>query len=520
MEGLKGDRGSSSPSSARVDALESLPPPHVIHDLLSVGQRYIRRKWSFSPGAQELFIFFSGNRTPQDNCCVCLGILQLTFNHGKECFRSPGGGNPIDDFTVMLSEQIKKEGHQIGGFCLEISIPPVILANERAIWLYMKNKYESEDWFREKCPMDCISVKDALKISISGSLEKNLGVKFGMDSFRIRLIYAHFKTSVDLQTSLAKAQGTNRKKKEMVRHDAEEYNKDVKKECILQEKNESDTAIRRALNDLQDDVFCEHFILPPEKVKESCVLSTQYYRMPIYIGGRYLKFSRKVSQTRWIIDDERMGEASVEEILGSNILLVCKGDSYKFHAAGREDIDVRMLGSGRPFLVEVSNARSVPSSNDICEMAEKINASENRYIKVRNLKLIGSEAWSLMHEGEAEKQKQYAAVVWISRPLTEEDERKINSTENMEITQRTPIRVLHRRSPMDRKRMIHWMTAEKIAGSSQYFLLHLCTQAGTYIKEFVHGDFGRTHPNIGSILGCRAEILQLDVTDVKMDCFD
>ena len=25
--------------------------------------------------------------------------------------------------------------------------------------------------------------------------------------------------------------------------------------------------------------------------------------------------------------------------------------------------------------------------------------------------------------------------------------------------------------------------------------------------------------SIGSILGCRAEILQLDVTDVKMDCF-
>ncbi|CAK7346076.1 unnamed protein product [Dovyalis caffra] len=45
------------------------------------------------------------------------------------------------------------------------------------------------------------------------------------------------------------------------------------------------------------------------------------------------------------------------------------------------------------------------------------------------------------------------------------------------------------------------------------------SQAGTYIKEFVHGDLGRTHPSIGSILRCRAEILQLDVTDVKMDCF-
>ena len=74
-----------------------------------------------------------------------------------------------------------------------------------------------------------------------------------------------------------------------------------------------------------------------------------------------------MSQSRWIIDDERMGEASVEvvhfvviwiciktrcdlrdhyifffqEIIGGSILPACLGDSYKFHAAGREDIDVR-----------------------------------------------------------------------------------------------------------------------------------------------------------------------------------
>lgn len=38
---------------------------------------------------------------------------------------------------------------------------------------------------------------------------------------------------------------------------------------------------------------------------------------------------------------------------------------------------------------------------------------------------------------------------------------------------------------------------------------------GTYIKEFVHGDLGRTVPSIGSLLNCRADILQLDVTDVE-----
>ena len=33
----------------------------------------------------------------------------------------------------------------------------------------------------------------------------------------------------------------------------------------------------------------------------------------------------------------------------------------------------------------------------------------------------------------------------------------------------------------------------------------------SYIKEFVHGDFGRTKPNLGELLNSQTDILQLDV---------
>jgi len=123
-------------------------------------------------------------------------------------------------------------------------------------------------------------------------------------------------------------------------------------------------------------------------------------------------------------------------------------------------------------------------------------------VRVRNLKLVGNEIWTMMREGEAEKQayfiiyvqKQYAALIWTSCELAENDLHNISVTKEMEIVQKTPIRVLHRRSPLERKRIIHWMEIEKVAGGSNYYLLQLCTQAGTYIKEFVHGDLGRTHP--------------------------
>lgn len=33
----------------------------------------------------------------------------------------------------------------------------------------------------------------------------------------------------------------------------------------------------------------------------------------------------------------------------------------------------------------------------------------------------------------------------------------------------------------------------------------------SYVKEFVHGDFGRTKPNLGDLLNSETDILQLDV---------
>lgn len=47
--------------------------------------------------------------------------------------------------------------------------------------------------------------------------------------------------------------------------------------------------------------------------------------------------------------------------------------------------------------------------------------------------------------------------------------------------------------------------------------LHLNTQAGTYVKEFVHGDFGRTTPSIGDIIGSEVDIIALDVTAINLD---
>ena len=40
------------------------------------------------------------------------------------------------------------------------------------------------------------------------------------------------------------------------------------------------------------------------------------------------------------------------------------------------------------------------------------------------------------------------------------------------------------------------------------------SSAGTYIKEFVNGDLGRTYPSMCDIIGNDCDIIQLDVEDI------
>lgn len=74
------------------------------------------------------------------------------------------------------------------------------------------------------------------------------------------------------------------------------------------------------------------------------------------------------------------------------------------------------------------------------------------------------------------------------------------------------MRVLHRRTLAVREKVIHRLKATYI--NQHYMHVCLLASAGTYIKEFVHGDLGRTVPSVGSLLDSEADILQLDVTNV------
>jgi tRNA pseudouridine synthase 10 len=139
------------------------------------------------------------------------------------------------------------------------------------------------------------------------------------------------------------------------------------------------------------------------------VVAFDLARRSVYVKGRYRKHGRGLSQSPWIVDGRRLGEFSssvsghcwylvlitleinmqVEEIVAGGISShlhslpaplaglapagfdasraietvptadtnVFVAPAVKFHSAGREDVDVRMLGRGRPCVIEITNAR-------------------------------------------------------------------------------------------------------------------------------------------------------------------
>ncbi|KJE89208.1 pseudouridylate synthase 10 [Capsaspora owczarzaki ATCC 30864] len=275
--------------------------------------------------------------------------------------------------------------------------------------------------------------------------------------------------------------------------------------------------VARAVAGLPVEKLRKFVAVPPRPVAQPAILGhSKFTRDPIFIGGRYNKYSRVVSQSPYIVGEERKGDTSVHELIAAPMLAYCGASEIKLSSSGREDMDVRMLGRGRPFVLEIADARRSSLTPDkLAHLQALVNDAAGGRVHIRDLIVAQRADIPALNEGEDDKKKLYGAVIWVSRPITAEDIAALTRPEEMVVQQMTPLRVMHRRAICTRPRSVYWMRAHQI--NEHYLLLCLSTQAGTYIKEFAHGDFGRTAPSIGSLLGnCEADIVQLDVLDIDM----
>ncbi|BDH78742.1 MAG TPA: tRNA pseudouridine(54/55) synthase Pus10 [Methanothermobacter sp.] len=240
---------------------------------------------------------------------------------------------------------------------------------------------------------------------------------------------------------------------------------------------------------------------------------------PLFIEGRYRKLVRGIPQTKWPCREckgrgcprcnftGKMYPTSVEELVAEPVLKATQGSGSKFHGAGREDVDVRMLGKGRPFILEIKEPRI--RTLNLKEIANEINKSAGGKIEVLDLKF--STRNRKVEIKSSSSYKIYRAKVKLKdeiEPSTLERLKSLNL-----IKQRTPRRVSHRRADKIRKRRVIDVKWEIIDPRTLELILK--TEGGLYIKELISGDDGRTKPSVSEILKTPAECIELDVLEVE-----
>jgi tRNA pseudouridine synthase 10 len=242
----------------------------------------------------------------------------------------------------------------------------------------------------------------------------------------------------------------------------------------------------------------------------------------VFFYGRYQKFERGIPQTHWDCRACR-GKGcekcnftgaqyldSVEELIGRPVIEMFDAENAVLHGAGREDIDARMVGTGRPFILEVVAPKK--RSIDLAMLEAEINRTADGRVSV------AIKRWADRAEVETLKSnkahKKYRILVEVDGELSADEFAKaLESLKGVTIQQRTPERVAHRRADKIRERKV--LDIVFVGEQDGKYLVEVLGEAGLYIKELVSGDSGRTIPSLAEILKRTAHVTSLDVTQVE-----
>jgi len=247
-----------------------------------------------------------------------------------------------------------------------------------------------------------------------------------------------------------------------------------------------------------------------------------------FVYGRYRKLERDIPQTEWPCREcdgsGRQGRESCDHCGGSGYLydrsveglvapVVCDvmdGTEALFHGAGREDVDALMLGTGRPFVVEVNEPRR--RRIDVERLEGDINAFAEGAVEVEGLRLATYDMVERVKGLDASKT--YRTEVAFDDPVDEDAlSEALDELAGTTVEQYTPQRVDHRRAGLTRERTVYDASGD--LDDPHHATVDIHGEGGLYIKELISGDDGRTEPSLAGLLGADAEVTALDVVAVE-----
>jgi tRNA pseudouridine synthase 10 len=248
-------------------------------------------------------------------------------------------------------------------------------------------------------------------------------------------------------------------------------------------------------------------------------------QVKVFVEGRYKKLCRDLPQTVFFCPEckghprrrqrctrcEGFGKLtrdSVQELVGWVVGAFFKTRKNKFHGAGREDVDVRMLGRGRPFVMEVINPKVLDV--DLAAIEAEINRRNEGRLAIEGLHWTEKDRVRVIKE--TPHAKEYEALVGVDAEVAQE---KIDALtgKRLQVVQQTPVRVAHRRADKSRERWIELVALDRVEGSTD-LRVRMRTEHGTYVKEAIHGEGGATVPSLSELLAVQCHCKELDVLEI------
>ena len=156
---------------------------------------------------------------------------------------------------------------------------------------------------------------------------------------------------------------------------------------------------------------------------------------PLFIKGFYKKLVRDLPQTPWYCRycwgrgceycnyTGREYPESISELIGNPALEFFEALDYKFHGAGREDVDATVVGTGRPFVLELKHPRR--RYLDLRELERLINERAEGKVEVSGLEYSSRRELRLLKSLSPMASKTYEAIVEFDGDVDEESLREV-----------------------------------------------------------------------------------------------
>lgn len=364
---------------------------------------------------------------------------------------------------------------------------------------------------------------DEHKCSICGGLLEHEDKLFELINWKINLLSLEFESFIIACQINSNSMTKNEKEiHKITKHKGFNLNRHIKQDIGMMIENKMDKTVDFKHPDVVIMIKIRNKPYESNPYNDVSNVNIFIDANPVFIEGKYRKLVRGIPQTKWPCSHCKGKGCSecnytgqeypytVEGLIAKEVLKLTRGKSTKFHGSGREDIDVLMLGEGRPFVIEVKHP--FKRKIDLKFLGVLINSHSDGMIEVNDLEFTNRERKALIKNSSTESYKIYSAIADFSKGVTSQDIENISKLSHIE--QRTPQRVEHRRSDKIRNRKIGYINVERI--NSKKLRLEIKCQGGLYIKELISGDDGRTHPSISEICDNQAVCSQLDVLKVHI----